>query len=128
MFNAYVPTARFPITVESWKALSYVAPGEVLRPYGRPDPVAVTDVRSYPSGTLVLITPDAPTRELLTALLAPGDVVGFHPGDPAYGLPDPVYLRVGKASMSRVSKLAWVPDRRWTLDAQVVDNPMVVTP
>lgn len=125
LFDPYAPTNKKALTVESWSDLGYRDSGDVVSVYGRADPVVVTDVRPMPSGTLVLVTLDATERDWLATLLASGRIIGFTPGDAVFGLPMPCYLYVGKVNQSRIVKIAKAPERRWTLDVQMVTAPVV---
>lgn len=125
LFDPYDPENSREITIESWTELAYDASGEVVKVYGRSDPVVVTDVRPLPSGTLVLVTLDADERQWVDALLASGRVIGLEPGDAKFGLPSPCYLYVGKLTQARVVKRASALERRWTLDVQMTLAPVV---
>jgi len=124
-FDPYNPLNEKLITIESWQDLTYDASGDVVRVYGRADPVVVTDIRSYPSGSLKVVTLDQPQREWLGSLLAPGRVIGFYPSDPSFGYPSPTYLYVGKVLQSRVVRRVTAQERRWDLDVQVVEAPVI---
>lgn len=122
IFDPYSTSER-AITVESWSELSYDSTGDVVRPYGRRDPVAVTDVKPTPSGTLVLVSLDLDEQQWLDQLIAAGRIIGFRPGDAQFGLPAECHLYVGKVVQSRVVRRASAVERRWTLDVQIVDAP-----
>jgi hypothetical protein len=124
LFDPY-STASRSVTVESWTELSYESTGDVVRPYGRRDPVAITDVKPLPSGQLTLLSLDLEEQVWLDSLLAAGRVVGFRPGDPSFGLPSECHLYVGKVVQSRVVRRASAVERRWTLDVQMVEGPVV---
>ena len=125
LFDPYDPPNERPINVESWTELTYSDSGDVARPYGRPDPVVVTSARAMPAGTLVLATLELDEMTWLQSLLATGRIIGFKPASPDYGLPATVYLHVGKASQARVGRKASSPERRWTLEVQMVTAPVV---
>lgn len=125
LFDPYRVGHEGAVTVQSWNDLSYEASGDVVRAYGRADPVVVTDVRPYPSGTLVLATLEDAGRVWLEDLLASGRIIGLRPASAAFGLPSVVYLYVGKVTMARVVQRAAAVERRWTLDVQMVQRPVV---
>jgi hypothetical protein len=124
-FDPYNTANERAINVESWTELAFDASGDVVRIVGRADPVVVTAVRPYPSGTLKLITLDEAERNWLGSLLASGRVIGFKPGDLSYGLGSLLYLYVGKVSNERVGPRAKQQERRWTLDVQITEAPVV---
>jgi hypothetical protein len=124
-FDPYDTANERAINVESWTTLDFDASGDVVRIVGRADPVVVTAVRPYPGGSLKLITLDEAERNWLGSLLSTGRVIGFKPGDPSYGLGTLLYLYVGKASCERVGPRARQQERRWTLDVQVTEAPVV---
>jgi hypothetical protein len=125
-FDPYFPANARALNVESFTALEFGASGEVVRVYGRADPIVVTDVRPWPTGTLRIVTLDSDERVWLEALLATGRIIGFSP-DPtlAAGLPATSHQYVGKVTQERVSKLARHQERRWTLDVTLVAAPVV---
>jgi hypothetical protein len=125
-FDPYSPANERALNVESFAMLEFGTNGEVVRPYGRADPIVITDVRQWPTGTLRVITLDADERVWLEALLATGRIIGFRP-DPALavGLPATSHLYVGKVIQERVSRLARHQERRWTLDVTLVAAPVV---
>lgn len=123
LFDPSDPADERAVVVEDWRDLVYEATGDVLRPLGRPDPIVVTDVRPYPSGTLDLVTLTAEDRDWLGRLLATGRIIGLRPHSPQYGLPIPAYLHVGRVTMARVVRRVTAPERRWRLDVQVVREP-----
>lgn len=125
LFDPYRAGHSAAVTVGSWNDLTFDASGDVVRVYGRPDPVVVTDVRPYPSGTLVLVTLEHEERAWMEELLASGRIIGLRPASPEFGLPSEVFLYVGKATMTRVVPRASAVERRWTLDVQVVEAPVV---
>lgn len=125
LFDPYDMDNWAPVTVESWNDLQFDASGDVVRPYGRPDPVVVTDVRPFPSGTLVLVTLDHDERSWLEALLGTGRIIGLRPASDEFGLPPEVFLYVGKAVSARVVRRATAVERRWTLEVQMVRAPVV---
>jgi hypothetical protein len=125
LFDPYRVGHEGFVVVQSWNDWVFDASGDVVRVYGRPDPIVVTDGRPYPSGSLVLVTLEHSEREWLADLLSTGRVIGLRPANPAgFGLPEEVFLYVGKAVMSRVVTRATAVERRWSLDVQVVDRPV----
>jgi hypothetical protein len=125
LFDPYQVGHQSAVVVLSWDDLSYDGSGDVVRVYGRPDPIVVTDVRPYPSGSLVLATLEHSEREWVAALLASGRIIGLRPASSDFGLPAEVFLYVGKVVMSRVVRRASAVERRWSLDVQVVRAPVV---
>lgn len=125
LFDPYRAGHQAAVTIESWNELVYEGSGDVVRVYGRPDPVVVTDVRPLPSGTLMLVTLEHSEREWVEALLASGRVIGLRPASSEFGLPAEVFLYVGKVQQGRVVPRATAVERRWTLEVQMVKAPVV---
>lgn len=96
---------------------------EIVKVIGRPDPVVVSDVRTYPAGTLTLATLTDDERQDVTALLADGQVIAFSPQQPTYGFSDIWYLSVTNAVEKRVSRLGMRPERFIEMEFQRVAPP-----
>lgn len=95
----------------------------IVQVVGRADPVIVSDVRPYPTGTLAIATLTDAERAAVNGLLATGQVIAFSPRHPAYGFDDIWYLSVGNANERRVSRLATRPERYFDLEFMRVAPP-----
>ena len=126
VFDAYDPTNVIAqVIVESFSDLAYDSKSEAIRPYGRPDPVVVTDVRGWATGTLVLITETEAELTWMRNLLATGRIIGFRAHTAATGITGDIYLHVGKVQEQRIVRRAAAPQRRWSLDVTQVQPPVL---
>jgi hypothetical protein len=96
---------------------------DVVQVIGRADPVVVSDVRLYPSGTLTVATLTDDERQDVTALLADGQVIAFSPRYADYGFSDIWYLAVSNVTEKRVSALGNRPERFIEMEFQRVAPP-----
>lgn len=117
------PKAGMKVHIESLKQLKYDISRDVVRVWGRPDPVVVSGVREMPSGTLNLITLELDERKQLLDILRGGSVMGLNPWKEEYGLTSIAYFSVGSLTETRPSPLASEPARRWSLEVQQVAAP-----
>jgi hypothetical protein len=117
------PDAPIPVLVVSVPELRYSGRQESISVINRADPIVVTDVRQYPSGTLTIATLDADERAPILNLLASGAVIGFSPRKPEYGFTEVWYLSVADVNERRVSPIASRPERLWDIPFQRVTPP-----
>jgi hypothetical protein len=122
-FCGLADTDRLLLNVVGLPELRTVTRQDVVSVVGRADPIVVTDVRQYPSGTLTVVTMDATERRALDALLAPGSILVFKPRYATYGFDDTWFLSVASSTERRVSKLAIVPERYVDMEVQRVAAP-----
>jgi hypothetical protein len=123
VFGLTNPLAWLQLNVEGLPELVRKGRRDVVEVIGRPDPIAVSDVRLYPSGTLTLITLTDGERQALNNLLADGGVLAFSPRYPDFGFSDVWYFSVGDARESRTSPLGQESSRRHALDVQRIAPP-----
>ena len=123
VFGLANPLAWLPLNVIGIKALAYESNIKLVNVLGRPDPIAVSDVRKFPSGTLEVYTLEDSERLSLLSLLTGSSVMAFSPSDPAYGFSDVWYFAVGKVTESRVSPLGTEPARKFSLEVTRIAPP-----
>lgn len=123
VFGLTNPLAWLRVNVEGLPELVAKGRRDVVDVVGRADPVAVSDVRSFPSGTLTLITLEEGERLALTRLLADGGLLAFSPRSPQFGFTDVWYFSIGDVREARTSTLGLEPSRRFALDVQRVAPP-----
>lgn len=126
IFSLGDPKNGMTINVESFPALKYSISQDVVRVWGRRDPVVVSGVREMPSGTLNLITLDLNERVQILEILKSGSIIGFNPWKEEYGVDSIMYLSVSDVTESRPSKLAAESARKWALAVQQVAAPAAV--
>jgi hypothetical protein len=117
------PLFPIPVTVVSIPELQTQVKQDVVQVIGRADPVVVSDVRQYPSGTLTLATLDAAGRRELNALLADGEIIAFCPARADYGIDDTWFLSVGPVVERRLSPLGVIAERHFEMQVQRVAAP-----
>ena len=120
------PKAGMKVLIEALTQLKYDISRDVVRVWGRQDPVVVSGVREMPAGTLNLITLELDERKQLLDILSGGSVIGLNPWKEEYGVPSITYLSVGSVTESRPSPLASEPARKWSLEVQQVSAPAAV--
>lgn len=123
VFGLTNPLAWVPVIVRAAPAWTRKSRRDLVEIEGRADPVAVSDVRLYPSGTLPLATLDADGRIALTRLLDTGAVIAFSPRRPTYGFDDVWYFSVGDVDENRYSDRGYQQERSWDLPVQRVAPP-----
>ena len=123
LFALDAPGVPIPVTVIGVPELRYAGRQESISVINRADPIAVTDVRQYPSGTLTIATLEATGRAPILNLMATGDIIGFNPRWPEYGFSEVWYLAVNDVSEKRVSPIASRPERLWDIPFQRVTPP-----
>lgn len=123
IFGLTNPLAWTQVNVQKFPSLKHAARQEVVQIAGRRDPVAVSDSRLFPSGTLSLITLEESDRLAMSALLAEGSIIAFSPRYPTYGFADVWYLAVGDVDENRVVDLGYQTERVWDLQVQRVAPP-----
>lgn len=126
VFSLGDPKNGMVITVESLPSLKYSISQDVVRVWGRRDPVVVSGVREMPSGTLNLITLSLDERASLLEILQSGSILGFNPWKEEYGVDSITYFSVSDVQETRTSALATEPSRRWALAVQQVAAPAAV--
>jgi hypothetical protein len=123
MFGMVNPLAVVIVHVIGLPDLATGAPREVVRVINRADPIVVSDVRSYPTGTLMLATVSDAERFAVGGLLSSGAVLAFSPHFPTYGFDDVWYLSIGDVTERRASEVATDQTREWDLAFQRVAPP-----
>jgi hypothetical protein len=123
LFGLTNPLATVPVHVVGIPDLSTAAPQEAVHVVGRADPIIVSDVRSYPTGSLLLATVTDEERIAVNGLLADGTILAFSPRYPTYGFDDVWYLSIGGVSEKRASEVVTDPTREWTLAFQRIAPP-----
>ncbi len=123
VFGLTNPLATTPVTVVSFPELRSEIRRDVVNVIGRRDPVVVSDVRQYPSGTLTVATLSDGERLSLQSMLADGGVIAFSPKLPTYGFSDIWYLSVGNVNEQRLSPIGHAPERSFIMDVQRVAPP-----
>ena len=123
LFGLTNPLATVPVHVLGIPDLTTNVMQESVRVVGRPDPVVVSDVRSYPTGTLMLATISDAERLAVNSLLASGLVLAFSPRYPSYGFDDVWYLSIGAVTEKRSSEDVTAPEREWDLAFQRISPP-----
>ena len=123
IFDLAHPWSGIVVNVESFPQRDYDVPRDVVKVWGRSDPVVVSGQRMLPSGTLNLITLTNGEAGSLKDTLFSGNTVAFSPWKPQYGLPSPSYYSVGMLSEIRASPKALEQSRRWSLEVQQVNPP-----
>lgn len=99
---------------------------ELLRPLGRTNPMAITDVRQGSTGTATFLTLTKAEQGQVERLLGSGNILLFT-GPVDFSLTWPFYFSAGAVSQARVS--AALDDARlWTMDWTEVDGPPVTEP
>lgn len=115
------PLNSQPITVERYDPLTYEQPVGVHRVLERRAPVVTSDVAWTPSGQLVFCTLDAAGFDKARNALGNGVPVLLRTL-PEQG-PGNVYLMLTGWAISRVSRIATRPERRFTCDTVQLDRP-----
>lgn len=123
IFGLTNPLATLPVTVEKVNDLLSESAQEVVKVVGRKDPIVVSDVRQYQSGSLSVFTLTPTDRQALLSVLESGAVIAFSPQYPDYGFSDVWYLAVSRVTETRVSPIGSAPERRFTLEFQRVAAP-----
>jgi hypothetical protein len=123
LFGLTNPLATVPVNVVGIPDLATSPPQEVVRVVGRADPIVVSDVRSYPTGTLMLATVDDAERLAINSILAGGSILAFSPRYPTYGFDDVWYLSIGGVAEKRASEVVTDPAREWDLAFQRIAPP-----
>ena len=123
IFDLGMPWAGIPVIVESFITQTYSIQREVISVWDRPDPVVVSGVRQFPSGTLQLLTLELTERKALLDTIRSGNLIAFSPWKPEYGLDSLTYFSIGNVQEERPSRLAIEPSRRWSLEVQQVRQP-----
>jgi hypothetical protein len=123
LFGLTNPLAWVPVVVRRAPSFTRKARRDIVEIQGRPDPVAVSDVRLYPSGTLPLATLDDAGRIAMTQLLDSGAIIAFSPRRPTYGFDDVWYLSVGDVDMTPYTDRGYHDERQWDLPVQRVAPP-----
>jgi hypothetical protein len=88
---------------------------------GRPTPVAVTDMRSTATGTLLATTWSANEAQTIRNVTADGSVLLLQ--TPAQADLGNLYIAVGDVSEARISSAYMLTERRFTIPFTVVDRP-----
>jgi hypothetical protein len=123
VFDLGDPKRGMRIYVENFNQSKYGISRDVQRVWGRPDPVVISGVREFPSGTLNLITVTLEERQNLLDIINAGSTIAFAPQKPVYGLDGVLYFAVGDVAENRVTDRAAETSRRWALDVQQVTPP-----
>ncbi|MGB8020745.1 MAG: hypothetical protein WCF04_05910 [Candidatus Nanopelagicales bacterium] len=115
------PELSIPVWITEHAESSRTTRTVLLRPVGRRNPVAITDIREGQSGASVLVTWDDPGRAGMLGLIADGGVLLLTgPADWRLG---PLYLVPLGVSETRPGNLADTPIRRWAVEWAEVDPP-----
>ena len=123
IFSLTNPLAYQQIVVVTAPSLRSPVKRDVVEVIGRPDPVVVSDVRRYASGTMTIATLSDSERTGLNNLLSSGGLIAFSPHKPEYGFEDIWYLSIGDVTERRVTPLGYRPERYWDLEIQRVAPP-----
>lgn len=126
VFSLGDPKNGMNINVESLQTLKYGISQDVVRVWGRQDPVVISGVREMPSGSLNLITLTLDERAELLNILQSGSIIGFNPWKDTYGVDSISYFSVADVSETRPSPFAEEAARRWSLAVQQVAAPAAV--
>jgi hypothetical protein len=117
-----VPALAAWFTLQSIPTLTYAARSQSYDVISRRAPVIISQVRSSPNGSLVLLIKTASERRRLLDLVSSGRVLLLRNPDPAY--PETSwYISVGQVSEERIIPDHRRPERRMTLEFVVVDRP-----
>ena len=98
IFGLTNPLASVPVTVEKVSDLMSESAQEVIKIVGRRDPIVVTDVRQFQTGSLSVFTLSAADREALLSVLESGAIIAFSPQYPNFGFSDVWYLAVSRVT------------------------------
>jgi hypothetical protein len=100
-------------------------PGQTVWAQNRPDPVVISQVLRYPSGSLALLTATLTEKKGIEDTLKRGNIIAFSPRYPLeYGFDGLWYLSVSKMTIAplnpgRIDE----PSRQITLDIQRIAPP-----
>lgn len=123
LFGLVNPLAGMAVNVVGFSELSRSSRQEVVTVIGRPDPVVVSDVLQYPTGTMTVATLTDSERLNLLSLAAGGTILAFSPRYTNYGFSDVWYLSVSRLTEQRVSRIGTRPERLFTMEFQRVSPP-----
>jgi hypothetical protein len=123
VFGLTNPLAVQKVIVVSVPSLVSESRQDVVQVVGRRDAVVVSDVRSFPTGTLTLATLTDGERFGLYQLLNDGGLLAFSPHQPNYGFSDVWYLAVGNVTERRISPIGHAPERYFDLEFRRVAPP-----
>lgn len=115
------PLNSQPITVESFGPQDYEQPVGLHRVLERRAPVVTADLAWTPSAELVFCTLDEDSRDRARASLGNGVPVLLRTL-PAQGVGN-VYLILGSWKEDRVSRIATLPERRFSCQVTQIDRP-----
>lgn len=120
-----LPAISMPITVASLGARTYPTMRGVHRPMGRASAVVVTDgTRKAAEYDLSIYTADDGEREALSALLADSQALLLNvPSSKGWGVTHE-FISIGDVTETRVSRVAPISDRIWSMSVTVVDQPV----
>jgi hypothetical protein len=126
--DALLPSLLMPLRLVGADAGDYTTDvrRELLRPWGRRGPIALTDVRSKASGSSKFLTLTAREQTTASRLLASGNILLFS-GPFDFDLRWPFYISPGKVATARVGA-ALSEARLWTMEWDEVDPPPVTEP
>lgn len=109
------------ITVESLAQLQHGVPTGVHPVIGRANPIVTSDVAKGSTFELVFVTLDIPARDKARATLGAGQPVLLQtPVEQGVG---ELYFMVLGYSEQRASRIALEPVRRFSVQAQEIDEP-----
>lgn len=115
------PAANMPIRVAGFDDATFDTPTGILPVLGRPDPVAIGDVRQAESNTLNLLTLTKDESDRLHFILASGRALLFQSTqDSDYGN---LYFQPLQTKLVRPSLLRDEPTRTWQITFQEVRIP-----
>lgn len=126
LFDAANPAIRASVVVEGIDLMKRSVNQNVVNVIGRPDPVVVSSVRHWPSGSLRLLTLTDDDRRTLIQLLDNSNIVAFSPRGPEYGYDSVPFYAVGDVDETRPSPRGYEPARRWMLTVQQVAAPKLL--
>lgn len=115
------PELSIPVWIASHAEATRTARTTLLRPMGRRNPVAITDVRGGLAGDSVLYTWDDTGRDGMIRLLSDGGVLLLT--GPASWRLGPLYCVFGDVAEGRPGNLAETSIRRWACNWVEVDPP-----
>lgn len=129
-----ITSAGVSLTITDWPEFTYTARQTVVPVAGRATPIVVSDVRTAPSSTMVVLTRTADQLKALRQLLATGDVLQARA---VCGAVEDDYLSIGDVVETRLKPSGKSTDpvqagsdwrRLVTLNVQSVDRPATAIP
>jgi hypothetical protein len=118
------PTLTASVSLSGALVQRHVADPKVLKVLGRAAPVVISGARRSWSAELQVVTETLEQAAALDTVLGDGSVICLRPRTPsAHGLKPVEYLLVGDVKKSRLTPLARIADRLYTLPSTKVTPP-----